>query len=46
MAPDHEDLTVFTLPFNSEELFAISDSMFPARLLLILISRAIGVDIF
>ena len=39
-------LTIFALPFDSEQLFAISDSMFPTRLILILISRAIGVDIF
>jgi len=46
IAANPEDLTIFALPFNPEQLFAISDCMFPARLILILISRAIGVDIF
>jgi len=41
MASNPEDLTVFTIPFDPEELLAISDSMFPAGLILILISRAI-----
>jgi hypothetical protein len=40
------DFTIFALPFDPEQLFAMSDSMFPARLILILISRAIGTDIF
>jgi len=39
-------LTIFALPFDSEELFAISDGMLPTRLILILIGRTIRVNIF